>query len=158
MRGSYLLASLSSLLNRGACSHPELFIAVSLLLPSLLFLCLLVLCCNIGGSLDCIYAAHRRKQQREARLLDIEAGAPLLSPASPSAGTVQQQQPSLTSPARVQPHQSSRPFGFRTQQPQPASSSSRALLLSPSATGGGGRYQYARPFGDPSKHGFRSTA
>ena len=159
MSGSYLLVNLSQSFNRVACSHSEIILGAALLLPSLLLFCLLVLCCNIGGALDCIYAAHRRKQQREARLLDLEAGVPLLPPTAAPAGPSQQQQQSagVASPSRsnILSPQSSRPFGFRTQQPS-ASSSSRSQLLSPSSSGG--RYQHARPFGDPSKNGFRSTA
>lgn len=143
--------SYSYLVSRIACSHSELVLVAALVVPSILIFCLCVLCCNIGGALDCIYAAHRRKQQREARLLDIESGVPLLSPTSPASAPAA----SLLSPQRSASASppASRPFGFRSQQP---SSSSRSQLLPSGQTGG--KYQHTRPFGDPNKNGPRSTA
>lgn len=37
---------------------------VAIVLPCFLLFCLLILCCNVGGTLDCIFAEHRRRQQR----------------------------------------------------------------------------------------------
>ena len=109
--------------------HFSLLLALAVILACFLITAICVLC-NVGGTLDCIYAAQKRgKHRKTARLVpvvDVDSDEPLLPAAAPA----------VISPSSAPPLRNS----FRAQSP-------------PSRAGGyisgGGKYQNTRPFGDP---------
>ena len=111
--------------------HITLLIVLAVLLASFLLLAVCVLC-NVGGTLDCIYAArrrHRSSAQTAAALqaVDNESQQPLLPVAQPV------RQAASASATAASP--------TRAQAP------SRGSTAIPSRSGGG-KYQNSRPFGD----------
>jgi len=109
--------------------HFTLLLALTVVLACFLITAICVLC-NVGGTLDCIYAAQRRSQHRrvaqQVPVIDVDSDEPLLPIPSPPV--------SITSPSSAPPLRSP----FRAQ-----SSPSRSGYIS-----GGGKYQNTRPFGD----------
>lgn len=51
-----------------------LLLVIAVVFPFILLCCVCILWCNIGGTLDCIFAAHRRNQQQKARKLEAKNG------------------------------------------------------------------------------------
>jgi hypothetical protein len=114
--------------------HFSLLLAVAVILACCLITALCVLC-NVGGTLDCIYAAQKRsKQQRRTALqvpaADVDSDEPLLPVAAPVA--------SITSPSSASAHPLRNSFRAQSQPPRTGGYIS-----------GGGKYQNTRPFGDP---------
>ncbi len=109
--------------------HFTLLLAITVVLACFLITSICILC-NVGGTLDCIYAAQRRNQQQKAAQqvpsIDVDSDEPLLPVTSPA--------PSITSPSSAPPLRGA----YRAH-----SSPSRSGYIS-----GGGKYQNTRPFGD----------
>lgn len=71
-------------------SHCALLLAIAVILCLFLFVCVVILWCNIGGVLDCVYSAHRRRFLKKLDpLVDCESIKPLISSVPTSSAELQ---------------------------------------------------------------------
>ena len=124
-------------------------IAALLLAVCSTLMCLCMICCNVGGTLDCLYTAHvtrRHKQQRQAYGNAPPGESQVAVPLLP-----QQQQQQQPPPRPAQPQFKSLPGFTFGQSPGLPSFAGSAFTPVPPSTG---RYQQSNPlYGGPRRVG-----
>jgi len=114
------------------CAYFGALLVVPIVVACFLAVCLVGICCNIGGVLDCVYEGHRRALERRKQASVVQhdplSEVSLLSP--PSSRSIERER--ALSPVRS------------------PSSSFKSVLVESSRPSILGKYQKTRPFASPS--------